>query len=114
MANAGFNGSTIVFNSITLGSLRGISYSGSAPEVDIGDASDTDVDVVTGRVKKTVTVDVVGGTLPAEGSTGALTIAWFDGTTRGALTNAICVSADIKGQMDGEITGTCTFAKTPA
>jgi len=112
MANDGFNGSTVVFASATLGSLRGLSVSNNASEIDVTAASDTNATAVTGIPKIEITVDFVGSP-PAigAGSTGALTITWFDGTTVGTLTSAICLGCDIKGQMNGEITSSAKFTR---
>lgn len=111
MANQGFNGSTIVFASVTIGNLRGITYSHKAPKINVTDASDTSGTQVIGIPMKSVTVDVVGGTLPTA-TVGALTIAWFDGTSLGTLTTVAVGDMDVKGSMDGEISGTIEFVNT--
>ena len=117
MANAGFNGTTVTFGTTAIGGLRGISVSSSAATVDIGDAADTTVEEVIGRVTTHVSVDLVGAAnLPAVSSEAlALAIVWFDGTTTiGSLTKCVCISSEPTGSMDGEVTGTCVFANTSA
>lgn len=113
MANDGFNGSTVLFASATLGSLRGVSVSKTAPEVNTTASDSTAATVVAGIPKTEITVDFVGGppTL-GPGSTGALVVNWFDGATLGDLTVAVCLSIDCKGQMDGEITSSAKFGET--
>ena len=111
MANDGFNGSTVLFNSVTLGSLRGISWSNTAGEVDITASGDTVATCVAAIPKAEITVDFVGGPPTiAIGSTAALTVTWFDSATLGTLTKAILLSLDCKGNMNGEITSTAKFA----
>lgn len=112
MANKGFNGSTVTFAGSIVGSLRGLSYSSKSVKRDVTGALDTDGTQVTGPPQKTVIVDVVGGTLPTATS-GALTIAWNDGTTLGTLAKAAVGDMDVKGSMNGEITGTIEFVNTP-
>lgn len=114
MANDGFNGSTVNFATVTLGSLRGVSVSKTAPEVNVTASGDTAAKVVSGIPKVEVTVDFIGGPPSlGPGSTGALVVNWFDDGVLGDLTNAICLSIDCKGQMDGEISSSAKFAETP-
>lgn len=114
MANKGFNGSTLVFNSVTVGYLRGIKYSRRVPKIDVSDADDSDGTQVVGIPQKTVTVDVIGATLPTA-TTGALAIVWFDSSaTIGSLTNAAVGDMDVNGSMNGEITGSIEFVNTPS
>jgi hypothetical protein len=114
MANDGFNGSTVVFASATLGDLRGIDYSETAAEADCTAADDTIKVYETGVPDRTVSVDFVG-TAPAIGigSKGALTITWNDGTTDGIVA-AVCSELGSKGQMDGELTSTAKFKPSTA
>ena len=113
MANKGFNGSTVLFASVTVGSLRGIHYSRRVPKADVSGSSDTNGTQVTGIPMRSLTVDVVGGTLPSA-TEGALAIAWFDGTSLGSLTNAQVGDSNVDGTMNGEISGTIEFVESPA
>jgi len=112
MANKGFNGTTVTFpsTSASIGSLRGVSYSESAPEVNLTDSNDTVQTHTTGIPKKELTLDLVGGSTITAGSTGSLEVKWFDGTTT-SLGNVAVVSKDTKGQMDGEITSSLKVTK---
>jgi hypothetical protein len=112
MANDGFNGSTVNFAGATIGSLRGLSVSKTGADIPVHGAGDTSAQSVIGIPKTEITLDLVGGPVGGPGSTGGLTIAWFDGAALGTLTNAIIVSVDIKGQMDGEISSSVKFTQT--
>jgi len=112
MANKGFNGSTLTFVGQAIGSLLGISYSKKWPRVNITCASDAVATEIPGIPVIEVSCDIVGGTLPS-GASGALAASWFDGTSSGTLTSAGLVGVDVKGSMDGEISGTLTFCNMP-
>jgi hypothetical protein len=104
MANDGFNGSTVLFASATLGDLRGIDYSESAAEADTTASDDATKTYEIGVPDKTASIDFVG-TAPSVGvgSKGALSIAWNDGTTD-TIAAGVVTEVGVKGQMDGEIT----------
>ncbi|MFA5234975.1 MAG: hypothetical protein WC390_11305 [Sulfurimonas sp.] len=113
MANKGFNGSTVNFPSTSsgIGALRGASYSNSCAEVSVTGSTFAAQAHVKGIPKKDVTLDLVGASTVTAGSTGSLSVSWFDGTST-SLGKVIVVSKDIKGQMDGEITTSIKVTKT--
>jgi len=111
MANKGFNGSTLVFASATVGSIRSITYGNKAAEVDVTGSGDSVKSYVSGIPDPDVSVEIVGGNALAIGATGALTITWFDASTDG-VTSAIVTEASTKGNMDGEITSSYKFRST--
>ncbi|MFA5234974.1 MAG: hypothetical protein WC390_11300 [Sulfurimonas sp.] len=110
MANKGFNGTTVTFGS-AVANLRGASATESCAEVNVTGSADAVQSHVAGIPKKEVSLDLVGGSAITAGSSGSLSISWFDGTTT-SLGNSIATSVDIKGQMDGEITSSVKFTKT--
>lgn len=111
MANDGFNGSTLVFASVTIGSLRGISFDKTYPTAVVTSSTDTDALEIPGIPKTEVSCDIVGGTLPTA-TVGFLAVTWMDGSTSGTLTKAGITGVSVKGSMDGEMTGTIKFCKT--
>ena len=110
MANDAFNGSVAVFNSATLGSVRGIDYSASGAKCDLTATGDTTKTHDVGIPEIELSIDFVGtpDSLTV-GSYGALTITWQDGTTIGSITTAKVQKVSARGSMDGEITGSATF-----
>lgn len=115
MANDGFNGTHVGFPTATttIGSLRGLSVSQAGADIPVHGAADTAAKSIVGIPKTEITLDLVGGPIVCgPGSTGALSIAWFDGATLGTLTNAVVVSVDINGQMDGEISSSIKFTES--
>ena len=104
MANDGFNGSTVLFASVTLGDLRGIDYSETAAMADCSASDDTQKIYETGIPDAVATIDFVGG-VPSVGvgSKGALAINWFDGATDN-ITLSVITDVGTKGVMDDEIT----------
>ena len=112
MANKGFNGSTVTWPSgSAIGQLRGISFSESAAEVLVSGSTHAQHAVVAGIKKLTATIDLVGSSTVQPADTGTLALTWNDGKTA-SIGAAVCVGADIKGVMDGEITTSLTFAKS--
>lgn len=112
MANDGFNGSTINFNSIVLAPLRSIDNSTSAAKVKVSGAGDTKHTYVGGLPDDTITCEIVGTCNQAVGTVNALTINWFDATNTNCG-NAVVIKNQAKGSMDGEITTSLEFAPAP-
>jgi len=112
MANKGFNGTSVTFptTSSTVGSLRGVSYSESAAEVNLTDSDDTAQSCTAGIPKKELTLDLIGGSTITAGSTGSLKVTWFDGKSSD-LGKVVVISKEVKGQMDGEITSSVKVTK---
>ena len=111
MADKGFNGSTVSFPSTASSiGLRGVSFSESAAEVNVGGSQDATQTHTAGIKKQDVTVDLVGGSTITAGSTGTMTVTWKDGGST-ALGRVYVISKDIKGQMDGEITTSLKVTK---
>ena len=109
-----FNGSTVLFATVTLGPLRSIDYSETAAQVDVTGSDDGVKTFRAGIPDPTVTVTIVGGLVPAAviGALGALDIAWQDATTEGTRAEplrSVIVDRGQTGSMDGEITSTYTL-----
>lgn len=122
MANYGFNGSTVTLtledsSTVTLGPLRSLGFRESGARAPVHGSSDTETKYEIGVPDPEVTVSFVGG-LPTTGTEIGtkidLSIAWYDGTTKGSLTNAIIADRQTDGQMDGEITSQLTLVPNPA
>ena len=111
MENDGFNGSTVSFGG-SIAQLRGIGYNQEAPEVSVHGSSWAAQSVRSGIPKNSVSVDVVGTFSSTIGTSGALTVAWNDGSSGGTLTNAVLVGRSMTGSMNGEITSTAKFVET--
>lgn len=113
MANKGFNKSTVTFGT-AIANIRGISFDQAAPEVSVHASTWAKQSFRSGIPKNSLTVDVVGGSTITTGTTGALTISFFDGVATGstAATPAVCLGRSIKGSMNSEITTTLRFART--
>ncbi|MCK9569312.1 hypothetical protein M0R72_10280 [Candidatus Pacearchaeota archaeon] len=107
-----FNGSTLLFAGVTVGSLRGITFDKTYPKADVTGSSDTDATEVPGIPTTEVSCDIVGGTLPTA-TMGSLGVTWKDTTTSGTLSTAGICGVNLKGTMNGEMTGTIKFCKMP-
>jgi len=117
MADDGFNGSTLDFASVTLGPLRSFGFRESGARVRVSGAGSTNHEYEAGIPDPELVVNFVGG-LPATsadiGSSGALVVAWNDGSTDGTLANAVIVDRGTDGSMDGETLSSITLVPTPA
>lgn len=112
MANKGFNGSTFSFASSVIGTLKGLTVDVKASEIDITAAGDSLHTYEVGLPDTELSVEVIGGTILAIGTKGAVAVAWFDGTTTGTLTKGVVTSANVKGSVDGEISATYKIKAT--
>ena len=107
-----FNGSTLVFNSVTIGKLRSMKNSTKCKDIEVTSLDETEHVSAAGKPKRTLSVTVVGTPSALEGSHGALTVTWGDGTTIGTVDYAVCLSVDgPEGSLDGEMTSTYEFTK---
>lgn len=113
MANDAFNGTTFTFGGGAQTPLRSCSYDNSAAEIDVTGAGDSLHTYEAGLPNETLTVEVVGGSSVAVADEGAITIAWFDGTSD-TTTNSVCTAVSRSGSLDGEILTTLTFRPTAA
>ena len=131
MADDGFNGSTVIWNSadaggtgLAFGPLLGCSDDSSGAEVPVTGAGDTEHSYVVGITDQTVTVDFGGTPAPtddtspkeiAAGQKGALSVTWNDDVgTQGTLANGIITRLNVSGSLDGPITGSITVRPTVA
>lgn len=108
MANKGANGSTISFNSSDQTTIKSISFKEDGNAVDVTDLNDAYHKFVAGIPSIECTITVVGNSTITIGSTGAIAIAWFDGTTD-AMSSALVTSIETSGELDGEISTSITF-----
>jgi hypothetical protein len=117
MADDGFNGSVIDFQSITLGPLRSINFRESAARVDTTGAGDSEGTEEVGVPKKELAVTFVGG-LPASGGDvgdkGALSVVWNDGGNPGTIPNVVVADRNQGGSMDTEVISEMTFLPSSA
>lgn len=110
MANDGFNGTTVTFAGVTV-PLQSVNFNETGAKVDVTGSTSSQHEYVAGLSDKDVDFTIVGVSTGATvGTTAALTIAWFDGTTQ-ALGGFGVVGRSISGSIDGAITTTITLAK---
>jgi hypothetical protein len=107
-----FNGSTLLFAGVTVGGLRGISFDKTFPKAEVTASSDTIATEVPGIPTVEVSCDIVGGTLPTA-TIGSLGVTWKDTTTSGTLSTSGICGINLKGAMNGEMTGTIKFCNMP-
>ena len=97
----------MTFNS-TAQTCTSITYSDNASAVDVTSLADSAHTYVAGMSDPEITCECVGACGADVGDTGALTIAWNDGTTDSVAT-AVLVSFESSGDLDGAITSSMTF-----
>jgi hypothetical protein len=117
MADDGFNGSTVDWNSVTLGPLRSISFRESGARANVSGAGDSAGTEEIGIPMSEVTIGFVG-TRPASGADvgdkGSLSITWNDTGTDGTITNVAISDFQSDGNMDGEILSQITLVTSTA
>lgn len=84
MANDGAQGTTLTFAGTPVGKITDISFSENGTEVDVTNIADTLTKVIMGTVNYEVTISVIGIPALAVGATGAISAAFFNGTTETA------------------------------
>jgi len=104
-----FNGSTLTFDSASVGRLRSLDFSSSGAKVDVTDSADSEKKYEAGIPDLSLTAEVVGGTSLSIGDSGALVVAWTDTGSLGSITSAVVTDISVSGSMDGEILSTVTF-----
>jgi len=114
MADDGFNGSTLTFDSSPVGDkLRSISTSEDGGDVNItgsGHSVGLSIDAIP---KLEITATVVGVASQARGDTGAIAVAWNDGTSDDGGGHTFRISKrEVSGDMDGELITSLTFVPT--
>ena len=102
------NGSTLTFDSGAVGDLRSISFSDNANEIDVTVLADTSHSYEAGIPDLECTCEVLGVSTLARGATGALAIAWNDGTSD-AIADSLITAVESSGDLDGELTTSITF-----
>jgi len=110
MASDAANGTTLTFGGTTQ-EVRSISFTNGGAEIQKTILSDTQHTYLAGMPDPSITCEVNGGTDLTAGLTGALSIAWNDGTTD-ELGTAIVTSVETSGEIDGLITTSLTFRNT--
>jgi len=113
MANDGFNGTTIALGTPTQTPLISVDYSNSAAKVETTASDGTTKQYVAGVPDESITFTVVGVTTADIGTSGLITVTWFDGSTT-VLTNGIVVEVGTSGSTDDQITSTVTVVPTAA
>ncbi len=112
MADVGAQGTTFTFGAAVSG-VQSISVNDGGGEIDITNLSSTEREFLSSFGSTEVTVTVFGGSTIARGDTGAISVAWNDGTTD-SVSSAICISRRRSGSAGDAITTTLTFKPTPA
>lgn len=112
------NGTTVRFpttaTSDVVGSLVSASYSSSGAKIDVSTLSSTKHIYEAGMPDNELTIEVTGeqATNCDVGDTGVLSIHWNSGGTN-SFGNAVVVSNETSGEIDGAITTSITFAPAP-
>ena len=113
MADNGFNGTTITIASSAQTDLLSIDYTKEGAKVQVTGADATTKLFVAGIPEEGVTFTVAGGTTLDVGDTGAVAIAFNDGTAV-SLTNSVVTSISISGSEDSPIVSSITLAPAAA
>lgn len=108
MSNKGANGSTFAFASTTTTAIHSISFKEDGNEVDLTTLDSAYHKFVAGIPSIECSIDVIGNVTNTIGQTGAIAIAWFDGTSD-SMTTALITSLETSGELDGEIKTSITF-----
>jgi len=107
-----FNGSTLLFNSVTIGRIKSMKRSAKCKDIDVTSLDESVHVSAAGKSKESLTCTIIGTPTALEGSHGAMTVTWGDGTTMGSVDYAVCLSVDgPDGSLDGEMTSTYEFTK---
>lgn len=107
MANAGFNGTTITIAGAAETPLLSCTYDDSAAEVNITGCGDAIHTYEAGIPNPTITCEVVGANDAAVADEGALSIAWFDGTTD-TIASVVITAVSRTGSLDSPLTTSIT------
>ena len=107
------NGSTVTFNSASIGELTDISFSDGANEIDVTVLADSEHVFETGIPSLECSITIKGNTTLARGATGSLAIAWNDGTSD-AMSSAMISNIETSGALDGAIETSITFVPADA
>ena len=105
-----FNGTTLVFNSTTVGKIISISRAGRCKDIEITSLDEADHISAAGKPKRNMTVRTRGTSALTEGTIGALTVTWKDSTTIGTFDYAVLLANECSGELDGAIETTLEFA----
>ena len=104
-------GTTITFNSSSLGIVQSVRDGDTAAELNITDISSNSYHVFEAGLKqKEISVTVKGNGAASVGDTGAIAISWNDtGTEITLATTYVCLSANKQGDVGGQSTIEYTF-----
>jgi hypothetical protein len=113
MATDSANLSTLTFGTVTVGKVTSIQFGGSAAEIDVSALTDTAKKYIAGQPNNKITFEVIGNnTSMIVGNTGAVTVAWNDGTSS-SITKTMVSSYEVKGGVDQAITCSVGLVPTP-
>ena len=105
-----FLGTTATHGGTSLGNILSVDWNESCDPIDVGF---TDEEVEQGKNKVDATIKAQGHPAIDKGDVGALAVTYADGGSK-SLANAICMSAQITGDIGGQPETTYTFKKAPA
>lgn len=107
------NGSTFSFDGSGVTKLTGVTFSESGEEIDVTDLGDTEKKIELGTVAREMSVKHFGDPGYAVGDVGDAVFTLADGETI-TLTNAICVSREKAGDLNGALLNTSVFKPADA
>ncbi len=113
MSDRGFNGTTVTFNGSAIAHIMDVQEPRKMPKVNVAGADDDEELYEAGKKDREITVKHVGGSSLTEGTKGALSVTWNDGTTD-TFGNVVLLEIDTSGSKNGAIQTTLKFAPTPA
>lgn len=102
------NGSTFTFAAANQADVRSITYAENGNPIDVTVLGSANHFYELGVPDITATIEVVGVSSVALGDAGAVAIAWNDGSSE-AYDSMICVSKDVTGSLDSELTTSLEF-----
>ena len=112
MADDGAHGSTLSFNSATVGDVVDIEYSDGGADIDVTDLNSSTKEYIAGTKDPRITATVIGRTALTDGATGALSITWNDGGSD-SISKAKVKIRSVRGAEGGRIESQLEFVPTP-
>lgn len=105
------NGTTFTFGGSGQTDVRSVNWNEAAVGIPITTLGSTGHLVEAGLPEVTCEIETVGVSTITVGDTGAIALAYTDGTSE-SMTSAVCLSKGSSGSLDTEITSNLTFGET--
>lgn len=102
------NASTITFGGSPQGELQSLAFNESAEQIQVTTLASSVHVFEDGILSQELTFDVLGVSSLSIGDTGAVAVAWNDGTND-TMTSGVVVNNERSGDLDGAITSSITI-----